>query len=254
MSGPLDALRSSVDRLAALVAPLDDSDVARPAYPADWTIAQVCSHLGSGAELHTRRISDLLAGVESPDDLNERTWAAWEAKSPREAVDDGLTADTALVALLSTVPPGRQASLLVPLGPMELPFETFVATRLAEHVVHEWDVAVALDPAAPLASEGLDIVLDRTLWLAGLVARPLGEARTITIATSDPEQSIAIVVGDDEVRVESGVAIPPVDLMMPTESFVRLVYGRLDPDHTPNDVVVADASLLDQLRSVFPGL
>ena len=45
----LEALHASHDHLGALVAPLDDAAIVRPAYPTEWTIAQVMSHLGSGA-------------------------------------------------------------------------------------------------------------------------------------------------------------------------------------------------------------
>jgi hypothetical protein len=38
---------------------------------------------------------------------------------------------------------------------------------------------------------------------------------------------------------------------MPAECFIRLVYGRLDPQHTPP--LQADAATLDELRAVFPG-
>ena len=41
------------------------------------------------------------------------------------------------------------------------------------------------------------------------------------------------------------------DLELPAEAFSRLVYGRLDPDHTP--AFTGDAALLDTLRAVFPG-
>jgi hypothetical protein len=37
---------------------------------------------------------------------------------------------------------------------------------------------------------------------------------------------------------------------MPSEAFVRLVYGRLDPDHTP---VGVESPELDSLRRLFPG-
>ena len=44
-------------------------------------------------------------------------------------------------------------------------------------------------------------------------------------------------------------AVAP-DLVLPAEAFVRLVYGRLDPDHTPAVRGTAD---LAELRAVFPG-
>jgi hypothetical protein len=39
---------------------------------------------------------------------------------------------------------------------------------------------------------------------------------------------------------------------MPAEAFLRLAYGRLDPDHTP-PAVSADADTLTKLRAIFPG-
>jgi hypothetical protein len=38
---------------------------------------------------------------------------------------------------------------------------------------------------------------------------------------------------------------------LPAEAFLRLVYGRLDPDHTP-PVDTQDVEL-GTLRSIFPG-
>jgi hypothetical protein len=42
------------------------------------------------------------------------------------------------------------------------------------------------------------------------------------------------------------------DLELPAEALVRLVYGRLDPEHTPA-VNVGEAEL-DELRRAFPGV
>ena len=44
----------------------------------------------------------------------------------------------------------------------------------------------------------------------------------------------------------------PADLTLPAEAFVRLVYGRLDPDHTP--AFEGDPADLDTLRRTFPGV
>ena len=45
----LPALRSSHARLAAVAGPLTADEVTDPSYCDEWTIAQVLSHLGSGA-------------------------------------------------------------------------------------------------------------------------------------------------------------------------------------------------------------
>jgi hypothetical protein len=39
---------------------------------------------------------------------------------------------------------------------------------------------------------------------------------------------------------------------LPAEALIRLVYGRLDPDHTPAEVSVSGVDL-NALRAVFQG-
>ena len=41
-------------------------------------------------------------------------------------------------------------------------------------------------------------------------------------------------------------------MVLPAEALVRLVYGRLDPDHTPS--FDGDEADLDELRRAFPGV
>ena len=45
------AVRASHDRLAGLVAGLNADDLRAPSYDTDWSVADVLSHLGSGAEI-----------------------------------------------------------------------------------------------------------------------------------------------------------------------------------------------------------
>ena len=45
------ALRTTHDDLAALVPGLTDEQLAGPSGASEWTVAQVLSHLGSGAEI-----------------------------------------------------------------------------------------------------------------------------------------------------------------------------------------------------------
>ena len=43
-------------------------------------------------------------------------------------------------------------------------------------------------------------------------------------------------------------------VQMPAEALLRLVYGRLDPDHTPPVEISGDPALLDRARAALPGL
>ena len=88
MDSPVGALRASVERLHELAGGLDDAQVASPSYCDEWSIAQVLSHLGSGAVIFRRSLEDVRAGTTTPDDFNPSVWDEWNAKSPRAQADD----------------------------------------------------------------------------------------------------------------------------------------------------------------------
>jgi len=252
MPDALSALRSSADRLTGLVSPLGDDAVASRAHPTEWTIADVVSHLGSGAVIGQRRLEDALAGAETPDDFNQAVWDEWNAKSPRAKASDGLAAINAYVSRLESVTPADRARFKSRMGPFELDWDALLGLRLNEQLLHEWDVAVALDPAATLAADGTELVIDNLDLITRFTARPHGEPRTITIATTAPERSFAVNVEPAGVGFAAAEPAARPDLSMPAEAFIRLAYGRLDPGHTP-DAVTGDPAVLDQLRAVFPG-
>src|ERR1700733_12517221 len=96
MNNPVSALRASVDRLHTLCHGLDDSQLGPQSYSSDWPIADVLSHLGSGAVITRRRLEDTLAGRDTPDDFAPSVWDEWNAKTPRAKADDALAVDPAL--------------------------------------------------------------------------------------------------------------------------------------------------------------
>jgi uncharacterized protein (TIGR03083 family) len=247
----LQALEASADRLRTLVMPLDDTALDQRAYPTEWTIADVLSHLGSGAVIQQRRLDDALAGRSTPDDIGPPVWDEWNAKSPRAKADDGLRADQALVDRIATVTDDEAAAVRIALGPLELDLDAFVALRLNEHAFHTWDIAVALAPTAVIPADAAALVVDNLDLIARFSARPTGDARSITVRTTEPERSFTIELAPDAVTVTAGANATDPDLVLPAEAYARLVYGRLDADHTPP--FEGDASALDLLRRVFPG-
>jgi hypothetical protein len=79
------------------------------------------------------------------------------------------------------------------------------------------------------------------LDIAGLAGLRLGEhaLHTWDIAVAlDPAATLLPRTGGD------------ADVTFPAEAFIRLVAGRLDPDHTPLGVDAGDR--LDQLWQAFP--
>lgn len=62
----LVALHASHDRLVATVGSLSDEDLTAQSYDDDWSIAQVLSHLGSGAEIFSGYVGAGTAGTTVP--------------------------------------------------------------------------------------------------------------------------------------------------------------------------------------------
>lgn len=247
---PLDALRSSIDRLHATVADLPEADLSRSAYPSEWTIADVLSHLGSGAVIFRRRLEDVVAGQDTPDDFMQGVWDEWNAKPPADQRADGLAADAALLEALERVTAEERAAATFAMGPMELDFDNYVGMRLNEHALHTWDVAVALDPTATVPDDVARLVAANLTLIARFTARPTGASTTITIASPAGAQGLTVELTPDAATATVGPPAAPADLVLDADALARLVYGRLDPAHTPAG---AEGPQLDTLRQVFPG-
>ena len=250
MSEELSALHASVERLQRIVDGLEPAQLRRQAYPSEWTVADVLSHLGSGAVILRRRFEDVVHGRETSGDLNQATWDEWNAKTPDSQAADALAADESLVSSFAGLSDDRRDQFRAAMGPFDLDFDGFVGLRLNEHALHTWDVEVVLDPAAVLPDTAARMVIDNLSVIAGFAGRPVGRTETLHVRTSDPRRDFTVELGADSVTLAGSVPVADPELDLPSEAFIRLVYGRLDPEHTPGAVVGA---ALDTLRQAFPG-
>src|SRR3984957_2513867 len=241
MENPIGPVRASVDRLHTLAGGLNDTQLVSPSYCDDWSIAQVLSHLGSGAVISRRGLQDVRAGTATPDDFNQSVWDEWNAKSARAQADDALVADEALIEALEALDETESEGLTFQLGPMSLGFNDLFGLRLNEHTLHTWDIAVVFDDDARLPSDATALVVDNLALTARFSGRPDGQDRTVTVHTTDPERAVALRMTPDGVLVDPGEPGQSPDLVLPAEALSRLVYGRLDPDHTPE--FTGDAAL-----------
>lgn len=251
MDAQLAALRSSVDRLRHLIEPLDESALVAPAYPTQWSVADVLSHIGSGAVILQRRLEDGVAGSSTPDDFAPSVWEAWNSKSPRVKADDALAADGELLVRLEALTGDERARFTFSMGPMSFHITGFVGLRLNEHALHTWDIEVATDPTAVLPADVAGVVIDNLELVARFTAKPTGDPATIVVRTTAPDRHFALDLTSEHATLSPATPASAVDLELPAEAFARLVYGRLDPDHTPP--VKGDAGLLGVLRRTFPG-
>jgi len=249
----ITAVRRSYDRLASLTEPLDADRLASGSYCSEWSIAQVLSHLGSGAEIFGLLLDAGLTGGEPPPrEAFQPIWDRWNARSAPEQAASWRRSDGTLVERLESLDDQQLASMRVPMFGMEINAARLASMRLSEHSVHSWDVAVALDPAAQLAPDAVDLLAETLSLLASRLGKPQGEQFRLRVRTTSPQRDLLLTV-DSEVRLtEAAGQQADGELRISCEAFIRLMYGRLDPRHTP-DGVEAEGVSLDSVRAVFPG-
>ena len=247
----LGALHASSARLASLATSLTPEQLVGPAYPSKWTIADVLSHIGSGAVIMRRGIDAAVSGVPVEDGFNQSVWDDWNAKSPQAQAAAALAADSSLMDRINDLSDDERASFSYAMGPFMLDFVTFVGLRLNEHVLHTWDVDVVSNADATLPSDAVRVVIDNLEMIAGFAGKSDGAVGDITVRTTDPDRHLVVNVGAERLSLESSTDAEAADAEMPAEAFIRLVYGRLDPAHTPDGV---GGPAVDRLRSVFRGV
>jgi uncharacterized protein (TIGR03083 family) len=255
------ALRGSQQRLAALVGTLSPEQLRARSYCADWSIAQVLSHLGSQAEIAQTSLAATLSGGDPlgmPD--FQRIWAVWDARDPDEQAARALAADARQVASLDQLSDEQLDGIRAQMFGMEFDAAGLVALRLGEHAVHSWDVAVSFDPAATVAADCVALLADRIPMVATRAGKFTGERAAVRIQTTGPDREFLLEVADP---VSLTAAAPgqgdqasdgqAARIAMPAEALLRLVYGRLGADHTPPVRVISGQISLDLLRATFPG-
>lgn len=251
-------LRAEFDALALKVRGFGPDELARPSGAAEWDVSQVLSHLGSGAEIMLATLDGTLDGTGTPDmDAMRAIWARWDAMSPAERAEGFVTANEALLRRLEGLDTRTREDMRVELEFLSEPASvaTLTGMRLSEFAHHTWDVEVAFDPSAQLPEGAAELLLDQAGGMLGFLGKPegLGGRVSVAVRTTSPDRSFGLDVGE-AVSITDVPAEPDAVLTAPAEWFLRLVYGRHSPEHTPSSVALSgDGVMLDDLRRVFPG-
>jgi uncharacterized protein (TIGR03083 family) len=253
----IETLRRSHNRLTGLVKQLSPEELRAQSYCTDWSVAQVLSHLGSGAEISLMMLPGALGEAEPVSrDAFPAVWDSWNGKSPDDQAADALTADETQISTLEGLTDDQLSRMQMDFFGLQLDAVGIVRLRLGEHALHTWDVAERGDPAATVSADAAALLIDNVpAFLAPRLGKPLPEPFTARITTTGPERDYLLTSTDSVAMTDwpgdaDGAAVPQVT--MPAESLLRLAYGRLDAAHTPA-AVTGDAETLDKLRAIFPG-
>jgi uncharacterized protein (TIGR03083 family) len=250
----LNALRDSRRQLCEVTSGLAGDALRAPSFDSEWSIAQVLSHLGSGAEIFGLILDAGLRGGAAPGlDACQAVWDRWDALSPDRQAADGLASDGAFLERLDAVAPADRDRWRLDLFGDDQTLPSLARMRLSEHALHTWDIAVTADDQAVLSPSAVPLLLDALPALVARVGRPSAEAQRVAVSTTAPDRSFALELGPDGARLEpDGLGSGDSALELSSEALIRLVCGRLDGPHTPS--VDAHGLDLDMLRRVFPGL
>ncbi len=249
-------LRASQERLRGALEGLTDDRARSESYDDAWSVAQVASHLGSGAELFTLFLDAGTRGDAAPGmETMQPIWDAWNAKDPLSQARDAVTVNDAFLAAVDALGEPERAAWSFDLFGSVRDLPEFLRMRLSEHAVHTWDIVVAFDPGAALDEDASAYVVDNLALIAGWTGQKHDEQVSVEVRTTAPERAFHLDLGPGGVGLapSSDDTTADAELTLPAEAFVRLVYGRLDPDHTPGSVEAKGVDL-DLLRRTFPGV
>jgi uncharacterized protein (TIGR03083 family) len=249
------ALLDHHDALAAVIPNLSDDQLTGPSGASEWTVAQVLSHLGSGAEIGLTTYRSQLGDEPEPGpDFNQSVWDRWDAMRPHEQAGEFLVHDERLVETLEALTAEQRENL-----PIKLPFlpeavsvATSTGMRLNEVALHSFDVRVALDPAARLDEEAAEVLAEQLSTGLSFMLGFIGKADALSAPAVVDAGSYGLVIADT-VSLTTSPQNVTASFEGPLESLIRLIGGRLAPNHTPESVRVSGEVTLDDLRRVFPG-
>jgi uncharacterized protein (TIGR03083 family) len=257
------ALRHSHERLGRLVELLADDEVTGPSYDTEWSVAQVLSHLGSGAEIFGMFIDAGLGNrpAPGPDDFPP-IWRRWNDKDPSTQANDAVRANADFVHRIEAIASATAADWQLSMFGTDRRLNEVLRMRLAELAVHSWDIAVIGDPSSTVDADAVAVVIDDIGQIAARAGKPPAQPFDVLVQTTDPTRSFLLRSTAD------GIELAPLDpaagtdgtlsgsssarLILPGEALIRLVYGRLGERHTP--ALEADGVDLDDLRAAFPGV
>jgi uncharacterized protein (TIGR03083 family) len=247
-------LQSESERIKQYLRALPSEAWSRPSACAQWQVQDVVAHLIGVAETYAGNISRGLQGDAAPpagrppagtsnaelaaEGIAQRSIAARQSLGDRLFATFESTNDHLNRLLAGLAPQDQQEPCYHPGGMVAA--QNFIDLRLKELALHEWDIRAALDPNVHLSPASLPAILETisesiasgslrwAFWAGPTLSAPVRYRFVVTgIGPRQPD----LVVAGDTIRMENaGEAPPNVTFRCGTETYVLLVYGRLNLD------------------------
>jgi uncharacterized protein (TIGR03083 family) len=225
-----------------------------PSACTQWQVQDVIAHLVGVAEFYAATAARGLQGDTAPPAGRLPAGASTGASSAESIAQRSIAArkslgDQLLAAFSSSGDHLNQ--LLARLTPEErhkpcyhpggiVPAQNFIDLRLKELAVHEWDIRAGLEPDARLSPASFPAILatisesiasGSLRWAFWSGPKPAMPVRYRFVITGPGPDKPDLVIDGETIRMEdAGTATPNVTFRCDTETYILLVYGRLNLD------------------------
>jgi len=245
-------LESESERIKQYFHALSPEALRQPSACTQWQVQDVVAHLIGVAETYASSVSRGLQGDTAP--LPGRlpagqgtaalaaTGIAQRSIAARESLGDQLLSafdatNDRLNGLLAALRPQERTILCYHPGGM-VAAQHFIDLRLKELAVHEWDVRAGLEPEAHLSAASLPAILTTisaaiasgslrwAFWTGPTLSTPV--RYRFVVSGQGPSKSDIVVDGAMLRMADAGGTTANVTWHCDTETYVLLVYGRLN--------------------------
>ena len=252
MSSPeerLEILRAETEGLERYLTDMPKEAWDQPSACDEWCIADVVAHLTQSSRTYPSRIPRALQGDASPDAMSSRLnpgevdpenlaqrAVALRKELGGDLLPEFIKANQSMVDALANIS-GQDWDKPVfrPYGPE--PLRNIVDMLITELTVHGWDIRSRFDSQAGLSPGSVAVIVERipqrpTWWSfraeAGLAPLPLRYRFEVTPPT---QYQVDLVVTEERryMEVDSNDR-PQVTFKCAGETFVFLMYGRINPE------------------------
>ena len=247
-------LQAEADRFTQYLKALPTEAWGQPSACGEWQVQDVVAHLVGVAEFYADNITRGQQGDTAPPPGRPPAGSITAAVAAAGVANRAITmrqqlGDRLLATLQSTQSHLHQVLADLPAEARVIPCyhpggiveaQQFIDLRLKELAVHEWDIRSRLSPPAHIALPGLQAIIrliDQAVASGSLRwgfsasdQLPASIRYRFEVTGAVPYGTDVVVTGDSSRQEAESTAPADVIFHCDTETFVLLVYGRLELD------------------------